>query len=41
MDFSKDLVPAMYDLFVGSEIGDKRMNPEWVNALGRRLEADD
>jgi len=41
VDFSKDLVPAMNDLFVGAEIGDKRVNPEGVNALGRGLEADD
>ena len=41
MDFSKDLVPAMNELFVGAEVGDKRVNPKGVNALGGGLESND
>ena len=41
MDFSKDFVPAMNDLFVGSEIGDKRVKTEGVNTLGGGLESND
>lgn len=41
MDFSKDLVSAVNDLFVGAEIGDKRMKTERVNTLGGGLESND
>lgn len=41
MDFSKDLVPAMNELFVGAEVGDKRVKTEGVNTLGGGLESND